>query len=295
MRSIYLVVLVACAAVNIRAAVADLVVFSYDRPLQLYALLESIEKHVKGIGEAAVIYRVSDMHYEGAYALVQQRFSGVKFIMQGENPREDFKPLTLQTTFDTPSEYVIFAVDDIVVKDDVNLSTCIALLEHTKAYGFYLNLGDHLNFCYPMNQAQRLPEFMKIQDNVYSWRFGQGECGWAYPYTVDMAVYKKKDIELALRSIDYYSPNSLEGRWADQAIYARDKQGLCFKSSKVVNLPLNKVQHEIDNRSMEISASCLLETFLQGYRLDIEPLFQIKNVSAHMEYEPTFIKNESVG
>jgi len=37
----------------------DLIVFSYDRPLQLYALLESLESYVTGLAQISVIYRVS--------------------------------------------------------------------------------------------------------------------------------------------------------------------------------------------------------------------------------------------
>lgn len=271
------------------AQVADLVVFSYDRPLQLYAFLESIEKHVQGVGAATVIYRASDNGYRGSYDGVAQQFPWAKFVAQGARPREDFKPLTLQATFESPSRYVIFGVDDIVVKDDVDLAECIELLERTQAYGFYLRCGDHLNYCYTMNQAQRVPDLAKVQQDVFSWVFAQGECDWGYPNTVDMTLFRKKDIEEAFRSLEYFAPNTLEGRWASLAGPIMYKKGLCFKSSKIVNLPLNRVQNEWNNRSMEISAASLQELFLQGYKLDIAPLLHIKNPSAHMEYEPTFI------
>lgn len=290
MKTIHLLLLIVCSIATIRADVADLVIFSFDRPLQLYALLESIEKHVKGVGESIVIYRASDANYQDAYEVVQKRFSRVKFLVQGAKPREDFKPLTLHATFDSSSQYVIFAVDDIVVKDDVDLSMCIELLERTQAYGFYLRMGEHLNYCYTMNQAQRVPVLTSVQDDVVSWVFGRSEADWGYPHTVDMTVFRKKDIEDAFRSIDYYAPNTLEGRWAGHAGPIMNRQGLCFKNSKIVNLPLNRVQNEWNNRSMEISAAALLSTFQEGYRLDIAPLFQIKNLSAHMEYEPTFIQ-----
>ena len=42
---------------------ADLVIFSYNRPLQLYALLESITNYVTGLDKIMVIYRSSDARY----------------------------------------------------------------------------------------------------------------------------------------------------------------------------------------------------------------------------------------
>ena len=53
---------------------ADFVIFSYNRPLQLYAFLESIEKYVAGIGSIQVIYRVSDDSYEEGYKVVKKEF-----------------------------------------------------------------------------------------------------------------------------------------------------------------------------------------------------------------------------
>ncbi|HEY5235531.1 MAG TPA: hypothetical protein VIJ14_05090, partial [Rhabdochlamydiaceae bacterium] len=71
---------------------ADLVIFSFDRPLQLYAFLESTKKYVKGLGEVFVIYRSSDEHFKEGYDKVQRRFKDVKFLPQGKHPAKDFKP-----------------------------------------------------------------------------------------------------------------------------------------------------------------------------------------------------------
>ena len=52
----------------------DLVVFSYDRPLQLFAFLESTNQFVSGLGEISIIYRYSDENYEKAYQKVFDYF-----------------------------------------------------------------------------------------------------------------------------------------------------------------------------------------------------------------------------
>lgn len=289
MNQLRLFLLILSIAFSMNAQVADLVIFSYDRPMQLYALLESIEKNIKNVGKTTIIYRASDVSYKAAYGFVGKQFPSVELVAQGTKPQEDFKPLTLQATFDSPSDYILFAVDDIIVKDTCDLATCIEMLEQTGAYGFYLRLGDHLNFCYSMNKAQAVPELANVQDDVFSWQFSRSEFDWAYPHTVDMTLYRKKDIEPALRNMEYHSPNSLEGQWASRAGQVMNQKGLCFKNSKIVNLPLNKVQKEYNNRSMSISTTLLLKRFMQGYKIALDPLFQVKNASAHMEYEPMVI------
>jgi hypothetical protein len=202
---------------------------------------------------------------------------------------QDFKPLTLQAVFQSPSDYIIFAVDDIVVTDFIRFADDIALLEQCNAYGFYYRLGSNLSYCYTMNEPQAVPPLTQVTNHVYSWVFRQGQHDWGYPNTVDMTLYRKQDIRSFFESGRYNTPNTLESRWATQAYTVMNRIGLCYDHSKIVNLPLNRVQNDFPNRAMEISPKDLQGLFAQGLKMDIRPLFQIRNKSAHMEYEPTFI------
>jgi len=271
---------------------ADLVAFSYNRPIQLYALLESLDCYTTGLHEVHVIYRSTTSQYENAYQEVMRDFPFVIFHKQGPNPRQDFKPLTLKATFDSPSEYIIFAVDDIIVKDFIDIEKSIDILKESNAYGFYFRLGYSLNFCYPVNRPQAIPHLTKIHPDVYTWHLKTGQYDWGYPHTVDMTLYRKKDIEHDLRTINYYAPNTLEGYWAGrtQKIKKENRIGLCHKETKIVNLPLNRVQNEARNRHMNSQTPKeLLAIFNQGLKIDITPLFKIQNKSAHMAYTPSFI------
>ena len=70
----------------------------------------------------------------------------------------------------------------------------------------------------------------------------------------------------------------------------KSKSKLCYECSKIVNLPINKVQTTYNNRSMEtLKPEDLLHLFEQGKKIDIKPLRGIKNRSAHMEYTLSFI------
>jgi hypothetical protein len=269
---------------------ADLVIFSFDRPLQLYALLESIKEHVTGLGEIHVIYRASSETFAKGYEEVKKDFSQAKYVIQGENPRNDFKPLTLNSTFKSSNSHIIYAVDDIIVKDAINLSECISLLENTGAYAFYLRLGKNLSECYAMNHAQSVPSMVKVSNDVYAWCFAIGELDWAYPHTVDMTLYRKKDIEHLFNSLNYSAPNTLEAQWAGQGKNVMRNYGLCYETSRIVNVPLNIVQSDIPaNRNMNyLSAQKLLDFFLVGIKMDIKSLYKINNKAAHMNYEPTF-------
>jgi len=270
---------------------ADLIVFSFDRPLQLYALLESAEQYVKNIGEIHVIYRSSNQRYDRAYQAVFGRFLDVLSIKQGNRPYDDFKPLLLNSFAATKEEYIVFAVDDIIIQDTIDCAECIASMKQIDAYGFYLRMGNNINYCYTLNKPQPVPSLHAVSKDVYSWTFTQREDDWGYPNTVDMTVYRKKEIEHDLRSTHYKAPNSFEAVWATLSRRVMGRKALCYAHSKMVNLPLNIVQQEWGNRH-ENSASVgqLLELFESGLKIDIVPLHNVCNVSPHMAYNPVFIK-----
>lgn len=271
---------------------ADLVIYSFDRPLQLYALLESTDTYITGIETISVIYRTSTKNYADAYEQVHEQFPIVTFIKQGAQPDQDFKQLTLNAVFNSPTEYILFAVDDIIVKDYIDIPTCIQFLEQTNAYGFYLRLGTHLTHCYTQKRAQPVPPVIQLNNHICAWRFDQGKSDWGYPNTVDMTLYRKADIADDLHQLNYHSPNLFEAIWASKAGRILSRLGLCFEQSKIVNIPLNRVQRDISNHHMnvdEFSPAELLTVFKSGFKIDIEPLYQINNNGAHMEYEPTFI------
>jgi len=269
----------------------DLVIFSYDRPMQLYALLESIDEYVTGLATVSVIYRTSSEEFALGYNQVMEHFDNVRYMPQGQDPRFDFKELTLQAVAESSGDYILFAVDDDIVTDDVDLNACIESMATHDAYAFYLRLGANLTECYTMNAPQAVPPLAEVNPQTYAWFFYTGHHDWGYPHTVDLTLYRKSDVVPFLQSAHYYSPNTLEGLWANDARSVMHKHGLCYEHTKMVNLPLNRVQNDCQNAHMNFMTSLeLLELFNQGFKIDIQPLHRIENKSAHMNYEPILIQ-----
>jgi hypothetical protein len=265
---------------------ADLVVFSYDRPLQLQACLESIQNYASNISALSVIYRCSSPSFAQAYEKLKVDFPHVCWHLQ--STEKDFKPIVLSTVFNQSARYVAFVVDDIIMKDHVNFAHCIEAMEKTGAYGFYLKLGTHVDYCYTMNCAQGVPPYIELGDQICAWQFNVGTADWKYPNSVDMTLYKKAEIEKDLGSLDFENPYAFESNWAKRANYK--KVGLFYTHSKSVNIPLNIVGVYEKSRHMSgFSKEELLEKFNAGLKIDIQPFYQIENNAAHMEYEPKFI------
>ena len=274
---------------NVHATV-DLVAFSYDRPLQLYALLESIDLNLTGLNKETVIYRASSDEFEAGYQLVKKAFPHVIFKTQDHrNARIDFKPLLLQSMFDSASKarYALFAVDDIVVTRPIDLTLAAEQMEDNHAYAFFFRLGLNIDHCYMTNTPSGVPRGFQFEPNLFSWKVGEGKGDWNYPNNVDLTLYRKEDIRPFFLYYPYTFPNDLEASWAQLA--RGDARGICYTESCMVNIPMNVVS-SFRNRQMSYKTTKeFLELFKEGYKMDIAPLQGLKNNSPHFEVTPEFI------
>ncbi|HSX37972.1 MAG TPA: glycosyltransferase family A protein [Chlamydiales bacterium] len=266
---------------------ADIIIFSCDRPLQLFACLESIHRYISGFEQIYVLCRSSDERYLAAYEEVGARFPNVQFVFQEKEYKKDFKPLLLNILFKSQNPYVMFGTDDGIVKDFTNLTTCMQMMSKTGAYGFYLRLGSHISYSYQLSREQKVPVSIGLEKEIYAWNIEIGYSDWAFPNTLDMTLYKKSSLKTAFEKMHYKTPNSLEFCWAKE--YPPEGEiGLYFEHSKVVNLPLNIVSRTGNPHMDFLTAPELLSKFEQGFKIDIEPLFRVENASPHFEYRPEF-------
>jgi glycosyltransferase involved in cell wall biosynthesis len=272
-----------------RTLTADLVIFSYDRPLQLYACLESIQRYMTGLGKITVIYRTSDKSYAQGYLELQGKFKHINFVAQSANYQKDFKPMLLSAVYGYSAEHVFFAFDDLVVKDAVNIPECVEAMEKTGAHGFYLSLGKDIDYCHKLHCKQQVPESISLGNEIYAWQFLTGSNDWAVPNSLSMTLFRKSEIHKDLADMPYTSPSSLEYYWKETADMRA--VGLFYPESKVVNIPLNNVQSPSPKAGVELYTTAELQAlFKNGMKMDISPLFRIKNHSIHVEFEPSFKK-----
>lgn len=297
LNKLILIFFISWLKINSLSAQADILIFSYNRPLQLYTLLESIEKYVKNSNIIYILYRASDNNYQNAYDRVYEKFPHTLFIKQSVTPTyNDFKDLTLDIFKRAQTNYILFAVDDIIVKDYCDLAECVHYLEKTKCYAFYLKMGLHLKECYAHLKLnlpggiQPVPPYTVIAKNLFSWSFSHGISDWNYPQTVDLTLYRISDIYPVLEKLNFNSPNTLEQLWSQTP--PLHPKGLFYAESKMVNLPLNMVQTDWANPTLNaFTPQDLLEKFNQGLKFDIRPYHQILNKDVHIDEPlPTFIQ-----
>ncbi|PIS01611.1 MAG: hypothetical protein COT84_01690 [Chlamydiae bacterium CG10_big_fil_rev_8_21_14_0_10_35_9] len=266
----------------------DVIVFSYNRPMQLFAFLESFTEKSTNYGNIFVVVR-SDKNYESAYQEVEQSFPKAQFTYQ-KKPKKDFKEIVMELSFNPQkslSKYICYAVDDIIVKEAIEFNDAITALETSKAYGFFFRLGKDIDYCYMQKTPQKIPPFEQ-KNNWLVFSFNKGTHDWNYPNNLDMTLYRKKDIFKELKQIDFTFPNDMEAMW--DPFRKNKNKGACYLNPKIINIPLNVVS-DFQNINMEYSSAFeLLELFQKGFKIDVSSFSKVKTSSVHADIKPALIQ-----
>lgn len=262
-------------AQNKSASKADILILSTGRPLQLYALLESIDHFVEGANKILVLYpRTPSL--TPLFEEIKSDFPKVHFLAPS-----DFKEACLCILDDASLEaspYLLLAQEDLLIKDFVNLSDSIAALEKTKASALYFSLGTHLNLTQDNKLHQDLPPLLPLnaissRDSLYGWQISLGNGDWKEAHPLDMVLYSRKQLQKELAKLDFHDPSSLEENWKKARL--PDNLGIFYSYSKSIK----------NNPSKEIT-----QAFESGLKIDIKPFFQVNNCSKRVDKDILFIK-----
>ena len=156
---------------------ADVLIFSKDRPLQLYALIESLFQYVSNLGAIQVIYEGSDAFFERAYLQLKAEFPSIRFLVICEHPEHEFTSLVKQALADrqSSSPYVLLLDDRVRVTDKIKLHDCIQALESTHTDHFILTeeeyaekeQGYHFSF---LTEAMIAHQVKNKEETLFNWR-----------------------------------------------------------------------------------------------------------------------------
>lgn len=249
-------------------------IFSRNRPLQLYALLRSM-KYINPIRNITVLYKYDD-EYLQALEEVKSKTNGVEFYED-----KDFKG-QVETFLKTAGPASLFLVDDIVFRRPFDTAMCMDILNGNPGIlTFSLRMGLHLNYCYPVNRTQPIPDG-SVQNNHFLWSWRNSKFDWNYPFSVDGNVFRTHQLLNWVQHLEYSAPNSFEE--ALQTIphtFAIPDACICYVESSLFNNPLNRVQDTHQNRSGKISSQQLLEKWNEGLEIDVAKLSKLIPKAAH--------------
>lgn len=253
----------------------NICIFSRNRPMQLQALLRSVHTFAHSAGDVTVLYRYDD-EYAAALEEVKAAHNNCNFIEDN-----DFKQQVISFLESSPGN-CFFLVDDIVFRRPIDMDVCNDILKNNPdVLTISLRLGLHLNYCYPVNSYQQIPDG-QVQQGFFLWPWRAGSHDWGYPFSVDGHIFRSKQLLDYIRHLEFTTPNSFEAEMQKIPHYfALPNLTICNVESSLFNNPLNRVQDAFQNRSGNVTTEELLTRWNDGLEIDIEKLSRLIPNGAH--------------
>jgi hypothetical protein len=266
------------------------IVFSMDRALQLHALLSSYFENVQEPLPVHILYRTSSRAHQTAYDEVLSLFQERRITTVVQESRGSFKKQLIDILGSLETSKVLFLVDDIIFIENVDMHDFTKFDTRTMIPS--LRMGANLKRAYTVQQNQVLPPFIPqaIKDEgKLCWVWADGEYDWAYPLSVDGHLFSAQEISILAKYTNFDSPNTFEANLQVWVKYFKTRYGVCYKKSKILNIPANRVQSDVNNIHGTVHQDYLLKQWNRGMQMDYRSLYGLVNESAHQDMPITFI------
>jgi hypothetical protein len=265
------------------------IILSKDRPMQLWAHLESLQlnfidwqKH-----KFILIYK-SAPEYADNYMKVFTTFcSHPNFEIHEEFSFEN--QLKEIIRLDDESTTNFLCDDSIWINPFEYKNRHIMSFEKDKfILSFSLRMHPKVYKCHAMGNITTPPPISMNSDNMWDWTSVYLKGDWCYPMSVDGHIFKTYIIRDLINKINFENPNYLEGYLSP--IAPKNIPFMkCFSESKLISIPLNMTQSTHPKRAMGVTLEQLNKMFSAGKRIDIKKIQGFKNISPHQEIDLEYI------
>ncbi len=268
------------------------VIFSYDRPMQLEALLVSIQQHWNWQKKVYVIYRISGPKYADAYEAL---FNQYAFVVPIREQPCAFRRQLIDLVKKAKVRWISLMVDDDLLVADVDQD----ILPHLEnGHNFSLRLGRHVVECQPVYGKPSVPKALKQfsapNEHFIHWKWADGTYDWRMPFSLDGNIVNRLELQICLSLIKFENPNTLERELRNMEFLYDFDEGVAYSNSRLINIPMNRVQESgLHFPSMDVSTDDLLEKWRAGLRPDFSKIVNKQWPSTHVEAMPEFIQPSS--
>lgn len=269
------------------------IVFSFDRPLQLKSLLDSIHRNQHHGRTIQLVYRASSDQIELEYQNIIKQFASRMTITGHSEKGRKFKETLIVAIHASPCTHFLFYVDDQLLLEECPKHEAEQALLDTDIFTY--RLGLNTSYCYTLNKDQAFPK-LRFKNNIIEWKIGFENNDINYPLSFDGTIIPASIVIPMTKSLIYKGPNTLESAMN----YCR-KLGAIFGMKvsapirqKCVNLVLNQVQSEVKNRALEYSLDELYRLHKEGYSITLKASALASLSSPHLDIGFEFYKMNAV-
>lgn len=268
---------------NLKQGLAGIVV-SKDRALQLYSLLFTYHELVTNPAPLTVIYTVSTVEHANSYEEVSKLISKIYPNIKLVKEVGGFRNTLLMILDKIQVKNIFFLVDDIVFIRNFDFAFASTL--NTNRFVLSLRHSPHLTRSYTANKSQKPPKLLKFKEvqGMFEFSWFEEGCEWSNPWSVDGHILSTGEVRVLTKVSSFTAPNSYEAALNSFNSLCSEKRGLCYFESKILNLPINRVQNEYVNLSGSVSPEFLLDQWNKGMMLDTSKLRSHTPQSPHEEH-----------
>ena len=265
------------------------VVFSKDRALQLYTLLYTYFKLVDNPVSLFIIYNASTAAHAKAYREVEDALKNVSVKVTFIRENLNFRKMVLDVLVHVNTKNLFFLVDDIIFIRPLNLELASTIDPLQSILS--LRHSPHLRRSYTAATNVTPPLFFpsKEAEDVVCFKWFERGYEWSDPWSVDGQILSTAEVRVLTRVSDFKAPNTYEGTLKTFNDIAKARGGMCYTESKILNLPINRVQSEVRNYSGSTSAEYLLGQWNKGLMIDTSMFENHIPQSPHEEHQVTFV------
>lgn len=273
----------------------QIIIYSFNRAMQLSALIDSINSNWIGGGNLSidVIYNSSNAEFEKGYEILKNSLACKTYIVFHKETKTrrttwsikeftdlynlkllvlcpflrkkktDFRDLTLEVLRKTKHACTMFLTDDSIFIRPFTLTEKVEkwIMDNPMQHQFSYRHGREFAHC------SKLPH---VQENTV-WNFLDYDTSnhWGYNYSLDAHVYSSAFMHKLLSSVTFSNPNTLE---SSGVLHVRKKQvlstGMCDERMSILSFPINIVQTTFTNDALKAMPEKLNEFYCNGYRIE---------------------------
>jgi hypothetical protein len=234
----------------------DVIVFSKNRPPQLDALIQTVDKFAPFF-RLHVIYTYDAEPFGEGYQIVIKKYPHVAFYKEmsfRQNVMRVFEKIT--------GEHMGFLCDDDLFFGKWTMPTPLP----DDVLCFSIRLGKNTTHCLNFNKEQAYNG--EISGDYLVWCWMEGLWDFGYPMSIDGHVFRVSDISKLLENIEFNNPiefeDSLTKSLLASPIRSERPKMMASLQSALVGVPDNKVNFNFPFPNAGGSPEKLNQAFLEG-------------------------------
>ena len=275
------------------------IIFSYNRPLQLDGLLQSLVNKLDSNIKLYVLYKANKSRMDLSYKKLINSFrdrNQIIFIKEEKSFKYSINKLL--NTIDTKAKVnnqILFFVDDQLVYKPINLGKINKLLKNSFLTTF--RFGSNTKYSFNLNKKQNIKNYnYKFENNIFQWSPTFKRDDLSYLFSFDASTIPYDLFKLFAKKLIYKGPNSLESamNYNNYLYKLLNLKISSLESQSAVNLVISIAQKETINRGNFKDLDYLLNIYENDWRLKLDANIISRINGPHIDFGGILIRKGEI-